>query len=125
MKDNGILVWLNFYNGSVDFFGCDVYEFDSMVEYIDFDTSKTKEICFCQLGNERILYSLDFNQIPGLRRQYNPEDFTLIANGVVEVIIGLTTGEEIIFNTNYDRFWINHSFDEIQVIQHETKLLKV
>ena len=78
MKDNGILVWLNFYNGSVDFFGCDVYEFDSMVEYIDFDTSKTKETCFCQLGNERILYSLDFNQIPGLRRKYNPEEEEIV-----------------------------------------------
>ena len=73
----------------------------------------------------KILYSLDFNQIPALRRIYNPKDFTLIAKGVVEVIIGLTTGEEIIFNTNYDRFWINHSFDEIQIIQHETKVLEV
>ena len=125
MKDNGILVWLNFGKGSVEFFGCDVYEFDSMIEYIEVDTSKTKETCFCQLGNEKILYSLDFSQISALRRIYNPKDFTLIAKGVVEVIIGLTTGEEIIFNTNYDRFWINHSFDEIQIIQHETKVLEV
>lgn len=123
MEKDGILVLIDLLNASTEIYGKEKNILEDYIEYIDINLQNTKKRCFFELNKSRVLTLFDFKELPKVKNTYEPNSYTLAIVGIAIVVIGLKNGEEIVFETSYDRFWVDIQNGEISILTYEQYMI--
>ena len=123
MEKDGILVLIDLLNASTEIYGKEKNILEDYIEYIDINLQNTKKRCFFELNKSRVLTLFDFKELPKVKNTYEPNSYTLVIVGIAIVVIGLKNGEEIVFETSYDRFWVDIQNGEISILTYEQYMI--
>ena len=123
MEKDGILVLIDLLNASTEIYGKEKNILEDYIEYIDINLQNTRKRCFFEFNKSRVLTLFDFKELPKVRNTYEPNSYTLAIVGIAIVVIGLKNGEEIVFETSYDRFWVDIQNGEISILTYEQYMI--